>query len=254
MVEGFKDFRSDKPFVVYWEDLYYTVLKDGVEFRKGSVTIEAKSMVKYEIDRINSEFYDKIEVENPGTREENLSTIIADGLTWEGLLKSDIYHYSYSYDTPENPDKYEIKDMIDLPYDENFIYPRYITIYIPEEYITKDIVDKYMKLYIKRFFNVEVDEIEWNMKHDKDYLQKEYDNEIENMKKWEEMREKGEKLKIAMLPQVLSNFLGKELVDKWVLRGLVSAEAVEGCSDEYLLEFVDGHTELSSTTEEMINL
>ena len=254
MVEGFKDFRSDKPFVVYWEDFYYTILKDGEEIRKGSTTIEAKSMVRYEIERINGEFYDKYEIEDPGYREGILNTVIADDLTWEGLLNSNTYHYSYAYSSLDDPDKYEIKDMINLPFNDDFMSPCYITIYIPEEYITKDLVHRYMKLYIKRFFDIEIDEIEWKTDHDKEYLQKEYDEEVKRMEEWKKMSEKGEKMRIVMLPQVLSFMIGKELVDKWISRGLVSAEKIEDCENEYLLEFVDGHTELSSTTEEMIDI
>lgn len=251
MAEGYKDFMSDEPFRVCWEDLDYDIIKDGEKIRSGCVTIDTKAMAKYELSRINSDFGDHMELKFPGYKEDELNAEIVDHLTWQGLIDSNAYHYQYCYSDVTDPEKYEIKDMINLPYNEYGMTPSYISMYVPEEWLTKDVVEKYMRLFIERFFGYTVDEIEWPVKISPDKLKKEYDDEVARIKEWETMREKGEKMRVILLPQVLSIFVDNELVKKWEARGLKSAEHLEDC-DDYTLEFNDGHTELATQTPEYI--
>jgi len=151
------------------------------------------------------------------------------------------HKWSFTYDDRKSPDFFEIKDMVNLPCNEENILPCYISGFIPDDTLNRTNIEEAMKRYISRFFNHNEDlEFVWRGIPSNEYLKKEY-----------ESLKDGKPPKVILLPQPLSMLIGQEAVEILVDRGFKYAEKVSG-TDDYLYHFEDGHTEISNSSMDLL--
>jgi hypothetical protein len=241
---------DDSPIECFWEDIYYSVKRNGKEIRSGCMTFESRGFSEEEIKNLNGYIGSKMEVNFPGYIEENLNAVRYNNILYKDLPKCNDLMWEFSYSERGDDDFYEIIDM-DVPADEFGVRPRYITGFIPERSLSRDNVQKYFKSYLSDFmgFSEEV-EYEWlDIPEDK-YLRDELDGSCRQHEEWAKKREDGETFKMVFLPQPLEMFLGKERVKELTDRGMIKAE-MDPDTEKLVFHFEDGHTEIDGTEIDM---
>lgn len=249
-VQGLNFYWSEKNYKypdgsnikVVWEDVDYAIhLPDGV--RKGGTVLETKKLYEYELEDLNGNIGKAMEEKFPGYIEEHLSDTYFN-MSIPELIKQNKLLWGFTYDIPGSENFFEITDMINLPKNEEGIFPSLVIGYLPIERITKKDVEFFITEYAKNFFGVNDNiKINWVKTPTNEELEKEYKNFIGEINYFTSMRERGEKPKIIILPQPLSMIIGKNIVSYYTNKGMKHAEYLSE-SDEYLAHFEDGTTEI----------
>lgn len=243
--KGYKWPEGD-PITSCWEDLYYKIKRGNKTIREGGTTPETIEYVQYEIDSLYGDLGEKMEIEFPGYVEEELNSTNY-GIPYKDLPNCGEYKWLFSYDDPESEDFYQIEDMINLPKDENGIYPCYITGFIPVQHLTRKIIEDWFLVYMEKFLDLkEETEFVWVGVPSDESLEKEYKEYIKGIEQHKQNVKEGKKYEMRFLPQALWLMIGKEKVKELVDRGLEYADMHED-TKTFIYHFKDGHTEISGT-------
>lgn len=229
---------DNTPITICWEDLYYNVPELKL---KGSCTVESRNELRYEWENLKNDVAKKIEVKYPGYIEREKAYIQNFwGLSYEKILTYTNILYGYSYDNlPKNhKDFYEITNTkVKLPIKDDK-KPCYITGMVPYDNLTKENIFWFVKKYLKNFYDVDITDIKLVQQLSKEEIIKSWKEELKLQKQCQEMREKGEKFTIRVLPQVLSLYINEKELEQYEKDGLEYGELVG--DSEILLSFKDG--------------
>jgi hypothetical protein len=243
--KGYK-WECGTPIECCWEDVYYKVYREGELIREGGTTVETRRLIESELENLDGDLGAKMELQFPGYIEEEKNSTHY-GIPYKDLPLCNELKWGFSYEEPDCEDFYQIEDLINLPKNEDGVYPSYISCYIPVGVLDRSSIELSMKSYIKLFMGFDEDiEFTWEEVPTDEYLETEYKSTLEEIENWNKHKKDGEPTKVMLLPQPLAMFLGKEKVDELVARGLENAEILTD-SQEFLLHFKDGTTELSGS-------
>lgn len=238
--KGYKNFDGE-PIQCCWDDVDYTIHFPDGTVKEGGTVAETRKYFRHEINELKGRMGLYIEEKFPGIVEEELNET-SYGISMEELTKIDHLIWGFYYDDPDDPDKFEIEDMIDLPKNEHGLLPNLISACLPTEILTKKDLEGFILEYTKKFFGVK-DEIEvfWVNTPTDETLEREYQDYINQCKAWDEAKKKGEKPKVLLLPQVLKGIIGEDTVNELLNRGMIHAEIK---TNEIVLYFKDKTIEM----------
>jgi len=228
-----------------WEDISFIIFVDDKKYKESHTTVDAKSYIQYEIDLTKGEFGQKMEIDYPGYIDEQLNDLSCFGMTYEELIKCDHIVLGYSYDSITDPEKHEI-DGYNLPVNEDGMKPCYIMGFVPVEYLNRKAVEDFMKLYIGTHydFGEKYDlSFEWDVKPSDEDLETQWKEHLEDMEHFQQMKKDGKEFEIRFAIPFLKQLYGDDVIQEYVDRGMEYGMQIKG-SDEIILNFEDGHTEL----------
>ena len=118
----------------------------------------------------------------------------------------------YSYDSPDESEEW-IDEYSLAPRNKFGKRPYMTDILIPEKNLTLDVIKKGIIIYLKNNFNILIkeDDIQLIKAPKEKEIKESWERHCLDMDSWEEMRKKGEKLKIVMLDQPSKFFFGEDV-------------------------------------------
>ena len=249
--KGYKH-ADGTPATISKMDVYITVFVNGVFFDEKLTEVQSRKFIEESISDLNGKYGEQLELDEPGSVEEELNDTSVFGMTLTDILKCNHIVMGYYYDYFDDPDKYET-DLPNVPVDDFGVKPSFIGGVIPIDYLDRKSAEGFILAYIDThydFCDKDSIELEWS-ENIPDHKIKEgweyYIDLLEGLKKVDT----GEvEIKFQFAPEFLSDTFGEELIKKYIDLGMIYGEFLGETSDDILLTFNDGHTELLKNDDE----
>lgn len=242
-------YLDGSPVINYWDDIQIRVYARGEDDEEDKQvfralpTFNSRSYIQSEIDGLNGDLGARMEAKFPGYIQENLTEDWGAGMPITEMVKLTEVTYMFRWYNPEYPDHTPFEDLPGAPKDAEGRYPVDINIFVPVDNIMKVDIEAAIKDYVERFLLIKDFDMHWDDVPTDTDLQKWWQDELDLHKKCEEMRARGEKWKIAYVPDFMEQMYGVNAAELKE-RGVTHGEPIGDFGGEVMLHFKDGHTEI----------
>jgi hypothetical protein len=228
------------------ENINYIVFVNGVTVDEKCTTVESRKRIEHEIEQLNGDVGNEMELQEPGSVNDELDDTSMFGMTLYELLKCDRIVMGHCYDSFDDPDKYEV-DFCNVPVNQFGMKPSFVFGVMPVDYLDRKSIDDFMRSFIELHYDFGNEyslNIEWKQSLSDEQIEGGWKSCIEQMEHFANMIENGEELKVVYDPMFLAQMIGDELIQEYVDRGMIYGELLGDDTEDILLTFEDGHTEL----------
>jgi hypothetical protein len=230
-----------------WEDIIFYLNEKGQEKFICSITVQSReyyAQILKAVEEDDDKFYTKLEIDYPGSLQEE-KFAFPFKMQKEELIKKQEILFGFMYPDPLEPatKNDSLITLQNLPL-QNDVEPDYIEGYIPENKITKENIIQFSKLFLEKYMGILDPEFYWIKPPAAKDVKESWEENQKLIQQSKEMRERGEKWQINMLPQVMEFLEGSTFREKYG-ESVEFGELLE--SKEILLHFKDGHTEILDT-------